>query len=180
MVPCKVKKISYDSINRCYAVILKNITSSDFFSVNIGSVEAQSIALAIESVNVPRPLTHDLICDILKKNKIKLKTVRINDIVDGVYIAELETETKNNNVNLIDARPSDAIAIALRMNAPILANKKVFDNEVDIKNANSDIDGKEQDLYSVKVFKDKLQNAIQKEEYEIAAKIRDKLSELES
>ena len=66
------------------------------------------------------------------------------------------------------------------MNAPILANKKVIDNEVDIKNANTEIDGKEQDLYSVKVLKDKLQNAIQKEEYEIAAKIRDKLSELES
>ena len=65
MVPVKVIKISYHPTSRSYAIILKEITGEKCLPVIVGSFEAQSIALAIESVDTPRPLTHDLICDVI-------------------------------------------------------------------------------------------------------------------
>ena len=86
MIPVKVIKISYHPTSRSYAVILKEITGEKCLPVIVGSFEAQSIALAIESVDTPRPLTHDLICDVLTGIDSLLKTVRINSLEDGCLL----------------------------------------------------------------------------------------------
>ena len=181
MIPVEVLKISYHPESRSYAVILKEITGDNCLPVIVGSFEAQSIALAIEVVDTPRPLTHDLICDVITGIDGKLKSVKIHDLKDGVFYAQLELESEKIGNRIIDARPSDAIAVALRMNTSILVSPDVLkqagvkeDTIKDVKKLS-----KKPDL-SLKVLKEKLKTAIEEEEYEIAAKLRDKISNLES
>ena len=127
MIPVKVTKISYHSESKSYAVILKEITGEKCIPVIVGSFEAQSIALAIETVDTPRPLTHDLICDLISGVDGVLNAVRINSLDKGIFFSQLEIESIKLGKRIIDARPSDAIAIALRMDTPILVAKKVLE-----------------------------------------------------
>ena len=181
MVPVKVIKISYHPTSRSYAVILKEITGEKCLPVIVGSFEAQSIALAIESVDTPRPLTHDLICDVLTGIDSLLKTVRINSLEDGVFYAQMEIESDSFGNRIIDARPSDAIAVALRMNTPILVSSKVLkEASVSEDSLTNDTPKVKKSTISLKSLKEKLESAIEEEEYEIAAKLRDKISDLES
>ena len=181
MIPVKVLKISYHPPSRSYAVILKEITGEKCLPVIVGSFEAQSIALAIEVVDTPRPLTHDLICDVFTGIDGSLKTVRVNHLQDGVFFAQLELESDDFGSRVIDARPSDAIAVALRMNTPILVAPKVIKEAgVDEDTLTADTPIEKKPGFSLKVLKEKLRDAIEEEKYEIAAKLRDKISELES
>ena len=181
MIPVKVIKISYHPTSRSYAVILKEITGEKCLPVIVGSFEAQSIALAIESVDTPRPLTHDLICDVLTGIDSLLKTVRINSLEDGVFYAQMEIESDSFGNRKIDARPSDAIAVALRMNTPILVSSKVLkEASVSEDSLINDKPKAKKSSISLKSLKEKLKSAIEEEEYEIAAKLRDKISDLES
>ena len=181
MIPVKVIKISYHPTSRSYAVILKEITGEKCLPVIVGSFEAQSIALAIESVDTPRPLTHDLICDVLTGIDSLLKTVRINSLEDGVFYAQMEIESDSFGNRIIDARPSDAIAVALRMNTPILVSSKVLkEASVSEDSLSNDTPKAKKSTISLKSLKEKLKSAIEEEEYEIAAKLRDKISDLES
>ncbi len=182
MIPIKVTKISYHAQSRSYAIKLKEIAGKKQISLIVGSYEAQSIALAIESVKTPRPLTHDLLCNILSEIDGDLKDVRIYDLQEGVFYAQLDISSKTLGEKIIDSRPSDAIAVALRMKKPILVSKKVFDEagileEKNIINNNKNI---KETYLSIDELKNKLNNAIEKEDYEDAAKLRDKISELRS
>jgi len=183
MIPVKVLKISYHPTSRSYAVILKELTGDRCLPVIIGSFEAQSIALAIEVVETPRPLTHDLICDIITSFDVSLKAIKINDVNDGIFFAQIEFLSEKNGEQIIDARPSDAIAVALRMNTPILVSKKVF-NETAVEEK-SLVKGKEprkiqkKTPYTLRGLKEKLKKAVEEEEYEVAAKIRDKIIKLD-
>ena len=181
MIPVKVLKISYHPESRSYAVILKEITGEKCLPVIVGSFEAQSIALAIEVVDTPRPLTHDLICDVITGIDGKLKTVKINHLKDGVFYAQMELESNIFGNRVIDARPSDAIAVALRLNSPILVAPRVL-AEAGVKEdtlRNVKKPRNKSDL-SLKALKKKLKKAVEEEEYEFAAKLRDKISNLES
>ena len=171
MIPVKVLKISYHPESRSYAVILKEISGEICLPVIVGSYEAQSIALAIEVVETPRPLTHDLICDVITGIDGSLKTVRVSHLTDGVFYAQMELESDVIGNRIIDARPSDAIAGALRMKAPILVAPRV------LKDAKKP---RKKPEYSLEALKDKLKEAVEEEEYEFAAKLRDKISSLES
>ena len=181
MIPVKVLKISYHPESRSYAVILKEITGEKCLPVIVGSFEAQSIALAIEVVDTPRPLTHDLICDVITGIDGKLKTVKINHLKDGVFYAQMELESNIFGNRVIDARPSDAIAVALRLNSPILVAPRVL-AEAGVKEdtlRNVKKPRNKPDL-SLKALKKKLKKAVEEEEYEFAAKLRDKISNLKS
>ena len=167
--------------SRSYAVILQEITGERCLPVIVGSFEAQSIALAIEVVDTPRPLTHDLICDMITGINGELKTVKINNLSDGVFYAKMELETLEIGQKTIDARPSDAIAVALRMNTPILVAPDVMtEASVLEQTLTEDKASNKKIKLSVDVLKEKLKSAIEKEEYEMAAKLRDKISEMES
>jgi len=181
MIPVKVTKISYHSESKSYAVILKEITGEKCLPVIVGSFEAQSIALAIETVDAPRPLTHDLICDVITGVDSVLNTVRINGLEEGVFFAQLEIESTTFGKRNIDARPSDAIAIALRMDTPILVANKVIDEAGVLEESiEQEKPSKKKNQISLKTLKNRMQSAIDEEEYEIAAKLRDKISRLES
>ena len=180
MIPVKVEKISYHPSSRRYAVLLKDERSDLFLPILVGSFEAQSIALAIEVVDTPRPLTHDLICDLITKVDGKLMAVNISKLNDGVFYASLELSGDNFGTKTIDARPSDAISIALRLNAQIYVTAEVIEEagvgEDEVISDKQNILPK----YSVEDLEIKLKKAVEEEEYEKAARIRDKIKDLES
>ena len=180
MIPVKVEKISYHPSSRSYAVLLKDERSDLFLPILVGSFEAQSIALAIEVVDTPRPLTHDLICDLITKVDGKLLAVNISKLNDGVFYASLKLSGDNFGTKTIDARPSDAISIALRLNAQIYVTAEVIEEagvgEDEVISDKQNILPK----YSVEDLEIKLKKAVDEEEYKKAARIRDKIKDLES
>ena len=179
MIPVEVVKVSYDSQAKTYAVVLKETGGDRFIPIIIGSFEAQSIALALESIETPRPLTHDLICDLINFYDGYLKAVRISNIKDGIFIAHLEIESPGHKCQTIDSRPSDAITLALKTSTPILISCSIIDKGGFYNNFPYG-DEKKAKKTSLRTLKQKLESAIEKEEYEMAAKLRDKIIKLES
>ena len=181
MIPVKVAKISYRPSDKNYYVILKEIRGDKYLSLNISHLEAQSIALILESVDTIRPMHHDLICNLLNNFDLLLKKICITDFKDGLFKSYLEIKTQNNDIKKVEARPSDAIAIALRANSTILISKKMMLNDK-IEHENFiQYDFKDRrPKISIKKLKNNLKIAVNDENYEIAAKIRDKIKKLES
>ena len=177
MIPVKVQKISFHPPSRSYAVILSEINGTRKLPVIVGAFEAQSIALALESMDTPRPLTHDLIGLFIKEVEAKLVAVRITNLEEGVFYASLDINGKITGKRSVDSRPSDAIAVGLRMQAPIMIAEKLFD-EAGIEDVHDDTPGETSSSFSVKELEDRLQVAVEGEKYEIAAKIRDQIKEL--
>ena len=179
MIPVNVDKISYHPSSRSYAVLLKEENSEKVLPILVGSFEAQSIALALEVVETPRPLTHDLICEMIKKIDAKLISVNISRLNDGVFYAKLKIKGLKFGIKQIDSRPSDAISIALRLKAQIYVSPEVIE-EAGVKQEDISEESSIAPKYSVEDLEIKLKKAVEKEEYEKAAKIRDKLKELDS
>jgi len=119
MIPVKVQKISFHPPSRSYAVILKEIQGERRLPVIVGAFEAQSIALALEFMETPRPLTHDLVGNIIKGVDGKLNAIMITELNEGVFYARLEISGECIGERSIDSRPSDALAVALRLQSPI-------------------------------------------------------------
>ena len=181
MIPVKVEKISYHASSRSYAVLLKEIGGERLLPVVVGSFEAQSIALALEVVETPRPLTHDLICEMIQGIDATLKTVKIRDLNDGIFYACMEIEGADFGFRSIDARPSDAIAVALRLNTPILVSMDVI-QEAGVSEKEVKVEEQKSKMPEFKLsdLQKKLENAIEEEDYEIAAKLRDKINAIDS
>lgn len=95
-------------------------------SIFIGNPEATAIAFALEGVDTPRPLTHDLFCDVLDELEVKLERVVITELRDTTYFATLHLHTKGGEA-LVSSRPSDAVALAVRTGCPIFAEEEVLD-----------------------------------------------------
>jgi len=180
MICVNVQKISYHPSSRSYAVILKTHDDDLVLPILVGSFEAQSIALALEAVATPRPLTHDLICEIIKGIDAELISVNISQLNDGVFYAKLKLKSPDFGTKSIDARPSDAISIALRLNTQIYVSPEILKEagieQEDIISENQPIIPK----YTIEDLELKLKKAVEKEEYEKAAKLRDKIKDLES
>ena len=128
-------------------------------------------------MDTPRPLTHDLIGLLIDEIDASLVSVRITDLEDGVFYASLDINGEVTGKRSVDSRPSDAIAVGLRMKAPIMISEKLFEkaglSESDLETSkNSD------KVLSVKELEDRLQVAVDNEKYEVAAKIRDQINEL--
>ena len=179
MITVKVLKISYQPSTRNYFILLKDVNGDDCIPLTIGSFEAQSIALALESIEEKRPMTHDLICHLFSEIGFSLKSVRITDLKDDVFYSVIDLESKKHGSHKINARPSDAIAIALRESAPILVSEKLIQKPSLQSNiffdSNDDIDERKF-LNKLKV---RLENAIKNEKYEVAAELRDKIKKIE-
>ena len=177
MVPVKVQKISFHPPSRSYAVILSEINGERKLPVIVGSFEAQSIALALEAMGTPRPLTHDLIGLLINEIDANLVAVRITNIEDGVFYASLDINGEITGKRSIDSRPSDAIAVGLRMKAPIMISDELFE-EAGLSESNYETSQNSEKVLSVKELEDRLQIAVDNEKYEVAAKIRDQINEL--
>lgn len=120
----KVDKLGIDLLTHDPVVILKDMDGSHYLPILIGPFEATAIALALEGAAVPRPLTHDLMRTVLETLDARLEQVVIHDIRESTFFAKLVVRT-NGELQEIDARPSDGIALALRMSAPIYVSDKI-------------------------------------------------------
>jgi bifunctional DNase/RNase len=108
-------------------VLLKEVDGSRFLPIWVGAVEATAIAFAQQGMVAQRPLTHDLIANILDAADLTMTAVQVVQLKDGVFYAELQVRTDSGTVLKISARPSDAIAIALRTKSNILADSDLLD-----------------------------------------------------
>ena len=179
MTTVKVLKISYQPSTRNYFVLLKDVDGDDCIPLIIGSFEAQSIALSLESIEEKRPMIHDLICHLFSKIGFHLKRVRITDLKDGVFYSVIDIESKKYGSHKIDARPSDAIAIALRENAPIHISDNLIKNSSLQSNIFSESNDNINETKFLNTLKVRLKNAVKNEKYEIAAELRDKIKKIE-
>jgi len=123
----KIKTIVIDPNSQSPVVILETVNDKKLIPIWIGVAEAQAIALELKSVSLPRPLTHDLLRNILDKLGAKLRRVTVTEIRDNTYFALLSLEFNGHAIQ-IDSRPSDAIALAIRMKAPIYASPQILAN----------------------------------------------------
>lgn len=152
--------------------------------ISIGQLEAQSIALQLNNVPFPRPLTHDLVKDIIEKLEAKVIRTEISALKDETFFATLIIES-HGLTTMVDARPSDAIALSLRFNTPVFVDERVMDeagvilseeNEQSAENAETSvIEPVLPDIEptSLDLLKQQLNEAIAAEKYEDAAKLRD-------
>lgn len=137
----KVDKLGIDLLTHDPVVILKDTDGKRFLPILIGPFEATAIALALEGAPVPRPLTHDLMRTIFETLNARLEQVVIHDIRESTFFAKLIVRT-NGELQEIDARPSDGIALALRMSAPIYVSDKIVLEESvpDKKNEDAEVE----------------------------------------
>ncbi len=199
LIRLNIKGISYSQTqNGAYALILSEVDGDRKLPIVIGAFEAQSIAIALEKeIKPPRPLTHDLFKNFCDRYAINIKQVIIHKLVDGVFYSSLVCE-RDNIEEVIDARTSDAIALALRFDAPIFTYKNILDkagiflkgesgsltpstakeiSEVDdILAENIEPEGVDYKKMSLSELEDLLAQAVKNEDYEKAARIRDEIS----
>lgn len=196
LIQLTIKGISYSQTQTgAYALVLSEIEGTRTLPIIIGAFEAQSIAIALETeIRPPRPLTHDLFKTFSDTFGILIKEVIIHKLVDGVFFSSMVCE-KNGKEVMIDARTSDAIAIAVRFDAPIYTYENILDKagvilkleeemalegKKEIEKIPADLsDSKEKSTFSkltLTQLQDQLQQAVINENYELAAKIRDEIS----
>ena len=131
LIEMKVFGLAVDPITNTPIVILKDLQEKRALPIWIGLFEASAIATQLEKIRLSRPMTHDLINDILKVLEINVMKVVINDLKNDTFFAAIYF-TKGNVDVMVDSRPSDAIAIALRADAPIYVDEKVIEKSTDI------------------------------------------------
>lgn len=195
LIKLTVKGISYSHTqNGAYALILDEVDGDRKLPIVIGAFEAQSIAIAIEEeIRPPRPLTHDLFKNFADRFDIAVKQIIIHKLVDGVFFSSLICE-RDGIEEIIDARTSDAIALAIRFYAPIFTYKSIMDKAGIILSVDQpQTEQKREESTETAAVKEKndwadfslsqlhtmLGEAINNEDYEKAAKIRDEISKRE-
>ena len=125
MLQMKVRGLMFDPYNNAYIVILRDEDTSDMLPIWVGKSEASAISFALEGVAAPRPMTHDLMKSVLDTVDAKVISVVITDLSEHTYFAKVHLMYEDSEYT-VDARPSDAIALALRSNAPVFANNSVI------------------------------------------------------
>jgi bifunctional DNase/RNase len=131
-IEMKIKGLVVDPISKMPIVVLEDRENQNMLPIWIGVFEANAIALKVENISTPRPMTHDLLKDFLDKFEINLEKIMINDVRDNTFYALLHCKYKNKKLT-IDSRPSDAIALALRLNAPIFVKEEVVQKAQSLK-----------------------------------------------
>lgn len=197
LIKLNIKGISYSQTQTgAYALILEEEMGHRKLPIIIGSFEAQAIALALEKdIHTPRPLTHDLFVSIAKAFSFWVKGVYIHRLEDGVFYSNILIEDRDGQQEEIDSRTSDAIALAIRFNAPIYAFQTVMEKagiylevqekeEQSLARAIKEIEEEVRESKSKFDFSSKskaelekeLKEAVKNEDYELAARLRDELS----
>jgi len=203
LIQLNIKGISYSqSRTGAYALVLNEVDGVRTLPIVIGAFEAQAIAIALENdLTPPRPLTHDLFVSLSKLYQITIKQVIIHKLIDGVFYSSLICE-RDKVEEIIDSRTSDAIALAVRFDAPIFTYENILDkagiemNNEDFFSDSSEEEEKEDDFLeemftelenlttpfeklSTEELQKQLQDAVENEDYEVAARIRDEIEKRE-
>lgn len=170
-----------------YVVLLSNIENTKKLPIVIGAPEARAIAFSLEGIKTERPITHDLFISLLQSFEIELEKVSIVKLDRGIFYAVLSLKRGDAVIN-IDARPSDAIAIALRFKRPIFCTSAIMDeaaihteNETELNS--EEAREEEENIYrdlTIGELKFKMQDAAENENYELAAKLKQIIKEKEA
>ena len=201
LVELKIQGISYsDNTSGAFALILQETNGSRKLPIVIGGFEAQAIAIGLEKkIKTSRPLTHELFKSFADKFGIKLNHIIISKLKDGVFFSNIVCEN-NDDIIKIDSRTSDAIALSIRFNIPIFVKKDILDEAGfdDDKKYSEEINFTDNNLFkdenpdksykkskdikkiSTNNIKKMLENSLQNEDYEMAAKLRDELNSRKS
>ncbi|MCM8831653.1 MAG: bifunctional nuclease family protein [Candidatus Omnitrophica bacterium] len=126
MVEAQISKIIIDEEKREQLIILKEKNGNRILPIIIGLVEATAIKMKLSGYVPPRPLTHDLMCNIITELGVNLEKVVIDKLLDNTFHAKLYL-CKNGVIKIVDARPSDSIALAVRTKSPIFIEEEVFE-----------------------------------------------------
>lgn len=175
-----------------YALVLAEENGDRRIPIIIGPVEAQAIAIQLEGLKPPRPLTHDLIKNIALAFDISLLEVTIHKLEEGIFFSELLCEMNGKEIR-IDSRTSDAVALALRFRCPIYTTEEILkkagivlemdDDKASVRNYGEDatetFGSSAYAQYSLTKLKEMLSEAIQNEDYEKASVIRDEIKKRE-
>lgn len=188
---------SSPSTGGAYALLLKEMFGSRRLPIIIGSYEAQAIALEMEGIKPPRPLTHDLLKNLIDNLGATIQEVIVDELRENTFFAKIVLEI-STLTNEIDARPSDAIALAVRADAPIYVREEVMNtasftpsNEGEPKMPDADEENFEEEQEEkpavpaanskeakVASLQEQLREALEREDYERAAKIRDAIKKM--
>ena len=173
-----------------YALILTEKEGSKRLPIIIGAFEAQAIALEMEQIKPPRPMTHDLLKNIILGHESSVREVVISELHEGTFFAQIHIQSQGNSIEL-DARPSDAIALAIRFQAPVyVAEEVLHEAGIEADDIRQETEGKQTrepiqsegkthpPLNKMDQLEQELKIAIETENYEKAASIRDKIKQL--
>jgi len=191
-IQCEILGLSSSpSTGGAYAILLKEVNGNRRLPIIIGAFEAQAIALEIEGIKPPRPLTHDLLKQVIDNLGATISEVIIDELRENTFYAKIILEV-SSLTNEIDARPSDAIALAVRAQAPIFVSESVMEVAAFIPSEEGEKESEETDQEEIQekipntkeakiaALQNKLREAIDAEEYERAARIRDDIQRLTS
>lgn len=178
MVEVTVKGVTMSGA--AWVVLLDSSSSEKTLPIVIGTAEAQAILFELNGIEFPRPLTHDLFRSVLTELDVQLTRIEITELRDETFFAKLILETPSGKIET-DARPSDALALALRCHCPIYASESVLQKAgiVISEDAGTSAESRDRskpgEMDPVDALKEQLSAAVEEERYEDAARIRDKL-----
>jgi bifunctional DNase/RNase len=180
MIPVTITNVAV--LDKRFIIFLKSENDERVLPIFIDEQQAQSIIVRINHVEIPRPLTHDLFKTVLETLEYRVVRVEVSDVREDTFYARLVLEGNGNSFHF-DARPSDAICLALRFDAPIFVDEKVMDKAGIImtqENAPKEAEvippSPETEHSPIDSLKKKLEKAIREERYEEAAKLRDEIN----
>lgn len=173
-----------------YALVLGEVEGNRRLPIIIGAFEAQAIALELEKIQPPRPMTHDLLRDTFEAVEVDVTEVVIDELREGTFFAKIRYRY-NGEEHQLDSRPSDAVALAVRMDAPIYVAPMVLEEAGIVAEDESDISSlaeqaeeragaeEEEEGSELERMQRKLEEAVEAENYERAAELRDEIERLE-
>ena len=185
LIKLNIVGLSYSQFKSgAYALFLEEDNGLRKLSIVIGACEAQAIAIGLDkNIISPRPLTHDLFLTIAKNANLILDKIIIHKLEKGIFFSSVVfVDTKTNKKFNIDARTSDAIALALRFDSPIYTYDKILDKagiilKKEIKEKKEKKFDESFKGYNIKQLNKKISKAIEDEDYELAAKLRDEINQ---
>lgn len=140
LIEMTIKGLTVDPVTNMPIVILHDDQDRRILPIWVGVFEANAIALQIENVHTPRPMTHDLLRNVIQDLQASVERVVVSDVKDNTFFAHIHLDTPSGKV-AVDARPSDAIALALRTRSPIWVEESVIDSAKTIDASTAKVDG---------------------------------------
>jgi len=143
LVEVKIGALIMDPNTNTPIVVLKGIESETVLPIWVGAFEANAIALEVEKIVPQRPMTHDLLRNLIIECGLIASRVIITDLLDNTFYASIELSDDNGDLVTLDARPSDAIALALRLDCPVFVRQKVLDLSASTRQTDAETDGED-------------------------------------
>jgi bifunctional DNase/RNase len=185
MIPVEIVNVAL--LNKRFVIFLKSSVDKRALPIFIDDSQAQSIVIQINKVEIPRPLTHDLFKSVLDSLECRMERIEVSDLIDDTFYARIVLDHQGQMLDF-DARPSDAICLALRFGAPMFVEEKVMDKAgIFVSDEGTEQEAapvenvsEEPEPSPLDALLQKLDLAVKEERYEDAAKLRDEIKKLKS